>query len=70
MFHTNYSKITETVMCDDDCEPSGCPKHTLTLEINNCSGVAVLKKDEKEMVWFDCGDADALYKMFQTIKNE
>lgn len=70
MFHTGYVLLEEEFSCDYDCEITGCPKHRLTLEINNTAGIAHLKQDDKEILVLDCGQAEALYKMLDfLVKN-
>ena len=71
MFHTNTTKTEERYQCDEGCERNGdCPGHKMELIINNTVGVAELKIDEEVIHWFDCNEADALYKLFKQLKNE
>ena len=71
MFHTNHTQLERQYFCDDDCEQSGCPGHTLVLQINNTAGVGCVKQDGKELLKLDCNEAQALYEMLEVlVKNK
>ena len=70
MFHTNYSCLEATYFCDADCEMTGCPGHSLELDINNTAGVGCIKQDGVELLWLDCNQAQALYGLLKILDED
>ena len=71
MFHTGIAKVSNTYMCDEDCERGGCPTHKVEIITQSTSGTAKVFVDDKEVLSMDSGFGASLFSLlFEFVKKD